>query len=166
MTCCLVGTYYLNQCWIMANWAFGKIFQWNLNQNTITFNKENLFQSVVWKMSTILSRPQYAKEKNILGNLQHYIACWHCFSNTSSIPCWAQACHMWLPVYSCLSTAADVWRSSVQYIVWSLYKNINFALFSQQTYHSSPQRTESGLCCSFFKFTVWSMFYNWNYSIA
>ena len=39
--------------------------QWNLSPNSYIFIQENAFENVVWKMSAILSRPQYV---NIAGS--------------------------------------------------------------------------------------------------
>ena len=36
-------------------------FRWNFNRNSYIFNNENAFESVVWKMAAILSRPQCVK---------------------------------------------------------------------------------------------------------
>ena len=33
---------YLNQCWLIINWAPGNRFQWHLNQSTIIFIQENV----------------------------------------------------------------------------------------------------------------------------
>ena len=39
MACaCSMPSHYLNQCWLIINWIPGKIFQWNLNMNSIIFN--------------------------------------------------------------------------------------------------------------------------------
>ena len=53
-----VTSHYLNQCWIIVDWAIGNIFQWKLNQNTTIFIEENQFENVAWKMSAILSQAQ------------------------------------------------------------------------------------------------------------
>ena len=37
------------------------LFQWNFNRNSSIFIQENAFESVVWKMAAILSRPQWVK---------------------------------------------------------------------------------------------------------
>ena len=49
---------YLDQCLNIVNSTLRNKFQWNLNRN---FFHENAFENVVWKMSTILSRPQCGK---------------------------------------------------------------------------------------------------------
>ena len=51
-------SHYLNQCWNIVNWDPGNKLQWNINQNSWIFIKENPSQNVVWKMAAILSRPQ------------------------------------------------------------------------------------------------------------
>ena len=49
---------YLNQCWSIINWNIGNKFKWNLNRNSYIFIQENAFEYIVWKMATILYRPQ------------------------------------------------------------------------------------------------------------
>ena len=49
--------------WNIVIWTRGKKFQWNLNRNFYIFIQENAFENVVWKMATILSRPQCVKNK-------------------------------------------------------------------------------------------------------
>ena len=49
---------YLNQCWVICNWAIGNIFQWNFNQNSTICIEKNPFENAVWNMSAILSWPQ------------------------------------------------------------------------------------------------------------
>ena len=51
-------SHYLKQCWNILNWTLGNKLQWNLNRNLNIFIQENAFENVVWKMATILSRPQ------------------------------------------------------------------------------------------------------------
>ena len=50
--------YYLKQCWHIVNKTLRNKFQWNLNRNSDIFFQENAFENVVWKMGSILSRPQ------------------------------------------------------------------------------------------------------------
>ena len=50
----------LNKCWNVVNWTLWHKFQWNLNGNLHIFIQENTFENVVWEMSAILHRPQYA----------------------------------------------------------------------------------------------------------
>ena len=45
---------YLNQCWNIVDWTLRN----KLNRNSYTFSQENAFENVVWKMASILSRPQ------------------------------------------------------------------------------------------------------------
>ena len=54
-------SHYLNQCWNATNWTPRNKLQWNFSQNTCIFIRENQFENVVWKMTTMLSRPQCAK---------------------------------------------------------------------------------------------------------
>ena len=54
----LTTSHYINQSWIIRNWPIGNIFQWNLHQNSTTLLEEKTFTNVVWKMATVLSRPQ------------------------------------------------------------------------------------------------------------
>ena len=49
-------SHYLYQCWNFVNWTFRNKLQWNLIRNWNIFIQENALQSVVWKMSAILSR--------------------------------------------------------------------------------------------------------------
>ena len=51
----------LNQCWPIVNWTRTNKLWWNHNRNSNIFIEENAFQNVVWKMSAVLSRPQYVK---------------------------------------------------------------------------------------------------------
>ena len=44
---------------IEVNLTTGNIFQWNLDRNSYIFIHENAFGNVVWKMTAILSRPEY-----------------------------------------------------------------------------------------------------------
>ena len=53
----LAPGHYLNQWWDIANWALGNKFQCFLTQNLHFFIHENAFENV-WKMASILSRPQ------------------------------------------------------------------------------------------------------------
>ena len=54
-------SHYLNQCWNIVNLTLWNKLQFNVNQNSYTFIQENAFENVVWKMATILSRPQCVK---------------------------------------------------------------------------------------------------------
>ena len=64
-------SHYLNQCWNIVNWTIGNKPQWNLKRNSYIFIEENAFENVVWKMASILSRPQCAKTVG-----RRYIAVW------------------------------------------------------------------------------------------
>ena len=54
-------SHYLKQCWNIVNWTLGNKLHWNLNRNLNIVIQENAFENVVWKMATILSRPQSVK---------------------------------------------------------------------------------------------------------
>ena len=54
-------SHYLNQCWNFLNYILGIKFQWNFAQKNTIFIQENAFENVVWKMATILSRPQFVE---------------------------------------------------------------------------------------------------------
>ena len=58
--------HYLNQCCNIVNGAIGNKIQWNLNENLYIFVQENAFENVVWKMASILSRPQCVKSASRL----------------------------------------------------------------------------------------------------
>ena len=47
----IMACHYLNQCWIIANWAIGNTLQWNFNHNQYIFKKMHL------KMSSVKWRP-------------------------------------------------------------------------------------------------------------
>ena len=51
--------------WKAINWTTENIFQWNLNQNTVTFMQEDVFENVVCEIAAILSRPQYLKRYDV-----------------------------------------------------------------------------------------------------
>ena len=51
-------SHYLKQCWIIVNWTLRNKRQWNFNQNSNIFSKENAVEYVVCEMAAILSRPQ------------------------------------------------------------------------------------------------------------
>ena len=51
-------SYYLNQCWNIANWILSNKFQWNINPNSDIFIQENTFDNVIRLMAAILSRLQ------------------------------------------------------------------------------------------------------------
>ena len=56
-------SHYLNQCWNIVNWTPRNKFQWNVNRNSYIFFQENPLENGVWKMVSILSRPQCVKKK-------------------------------------------------------------------------------------------------------
>ena len=51
-------SHYLNQCWGIINWTLRHKLQWNFIQNYNIFIQENVLESVVCEMASILSRPQ------------------------------------------------------------------------------------------------------------
>ena len=55
-------SHYLNQCWNILIWIHRNKLQWNINRNSNIFIQDIAFENVVWKMSTILSRPQCVKD--------------------------------------------------------------------------------------------------------
>ena len=54
-------SHYLNQSWYIVNWTLRNKLQWNLNRNSYIFIQENAFENIVWKMASILPRPQCVK---------------------------------------------------------------------------------------------------------
>ena len=62
MACrCSAPSHYLNQCWNIVNWTFRNKNQWNWNWNSNIFIQEIVFENIVCKMASILSRPQWVK---------------------------------------------------------------------------------------------------------
>ena len=51
-------SHYLNPCCSIVNWTFRNKLQWYLNRILYIFIQEKAFENVVWKMATIMSRPQ------------------------------------------------------------------------------------------------------------
>ena len=49
---------FLKKCGNHVNWTLRNKVQWNLNRNSYIFIQENPFENGVWKMASILSRPQ------------------------------------------------------------------------------------------------------------
>ena len=56
-----VPSHYLNQWWNIFNWTPRNRLQWNFNWISYIFIQENAFETFVWKMVAILSRPQCVK---------------------------------------------------------------------------------------------------------
>ena len=52
-------SHYLKQYWNIVNWTIWSKFQWNFNRNSNILIHENELESVVCKMASILSRPQW-----------------------------------------------------------------------------------------------------------
>ena len=48
-------SHYLNQCWIIVNWTLMDTLQWNFNQDTKMFRRENASENIVCEMAAILS---------------------------------------------------------------------------------------------------------------
>ena len=62
MACRLIGAKPLCEPMLLivsyvVNWTLGNKLQWNFNRNSYIFIQENPFETVVWKMAAILSRP-------------------------------------------------------------------------------------------------------------
>ena len=51
-------SHYLIQCWDIINWTLRNKLQWNVSRNYKIFIQENVFESVVCEMASILFRPQ------------------------------------------------------------------------------------------------------------
>ena len=83
-------SHYLNQCWVIVNWALGKKLRWNFNQNTKLFIHENASENFVCKMTDILSRGEMSSGVNVMNN-------YHTYSNTIESGCSiiAVKCHVW-----------------------------------------------------------------------
>ena len=71
----MAPSHYLNQWWNIVNWTLGNKFQWNLNQNWIVFIQENACETLVWKMVSILSRPQCV-HSSLIENYFLGCDCW------------------------------------------------------------------------------------------
>ena len=80
---CLAPGNYLNECWLIVNWAFRDKFTWYSNQNKAIFIHGNEFENVVCRMTAILSqlecvltKLQYEYTTGVLlvGSLQNYEA--------------------------------------------------------------------------------------------
>ena len=56
-------------------WPLGKL-RWNINQNSYIFIQENAFETVAYKMSAILSRPQCVKTQLFLNSRLSRPHCW------------------------------------------------------------------------------------------
>ena len=54
-----VPSHYLNQWWNIVNWTYRNKLWWNFNRNSYIFIQENAFETGVWEMAAILSRPQF-----------------------------------------------------------------------------------------------------------
>ena len=109
--------HYLNQCWNIFNWTLRNKLQWNFMRNSNIFIRENGFECVVYKIASILPRPQCVNLIRLIWyNVQilRYFWCifWHiaiypmkyepCFvlfilSYLYFSSCWIQA--ICLPIY-------------------------------------------------------------------
>ena len=67
----LAPSHFLSQCWNVVNWTLRNKLQWNFNQNSCIFIKENAFHNVVCKIAPILFRPQCVKMCSFYFNLYH-----------------------------------------------------------------------------------------------
>ena len=54
-------SHYRNQWWNIDNWTLSNKLYWHLNWNSCIFIQVNAFENIVWKMSSVLSRPQCVK---------------------------------------------------------------------------------------------------------
>ena len=72
-----VASHYLNQYFNIVNWTLRNTVQWNFNRNSYAFIQD-VFESVVWKMAAILSRPQ------CVNNEDTTVMCWTIIKTFSS----------------------------------------------------------------------------------
>ena len=61
----LAPSYHLSQCLNVVYYTHSNKLQLNLNRNSYISSHENTFENVVWKVSAILSWPQYVYGVNI-----------------------------------------------------------------------------------------------------
>ena len=66
----LAPSHSLNQCCIIVNWTLRNRLLSNCIWNSSIFIQENAFENVVWKMSAILSGPQYVKPVSLVDTPQ------------------------------------------------------------------------------------------------
>ena len=59
----LAPSHFLNQCWNIVNWTIRNKLQWNFNRSSNICVQENVFESAVWEMVSILSQPQCVKQQ-------------------------------------------------------------------------------------------------------
>ena len=59
LVACSAPSHYLNQYWLILNWALRKKLHWNSNRNSNISIQENVFENDVCKMAAILFQPQY-----------------------------------------------------------------------------------------------------------
>ena len=64
----LAPSHYLNQCWIIVNWALKNKLQWNFNQNSYIFIQEYAFENIICEMAAILSQPQEILDWSLNSN--------------------------------------------------------------------------------------------------
>ena len=88
-------SHYLNQCWDIINWNLRNKLQCNFNQNCNIFIQENVFENVVCKMASILSRPQ----------------CVNSLWASDAILCWEVPCQGPIPwtIFYCNSNLMENW---------------------------------------------------------
>ena len=107
-------SHYLHQCWNIVIWTFWKIFQWSIDQNSIIFIQENLFENVVRIVATILFRPHCVNPLTPGGS---FMVSWKLVSIDSGNvlwPDWASSCYLsqcWQIVFAFHQrvSAAFVW---------------------------------------------------------
>ena len=52
-------SHYLNQCLVIVHWNLRNKLQWNFNQNTKLFIRENAFENIICEKAAILSRGRW-----------------------------------------------------------------------------------------------------------
>ena len=57
LVACLAPSHYLNQCWLIVNWALRNKVQWNFNRYSNIFIQKHAYENLVSKMAAILSQP-------------------------------------------------------------------------------------------------------------
>ena len=60
---CSAPSHYPNQCWNIVSWTFRNKRRWNFNRNSNIFIQEIAFENAVYKMASILIRPQWVNRQ-------------------------------------------------------------------------------------------------------
>ena len=63
LVACSASNHYPNQCWYIVNWALKNNLQWNSCRGSNIFIQKHGFESVICKMSSILSWPPCVERK-------------------------------------------------------------------------------------------------------